>query len=136
MTLRLGTSGGRGHLKILLIQIRAAEIAALDSGEGGGFTYAIAGPGITMLQVRAATQVARNEVELELLRESWPPQIEFHAEVFDVGPAGPLSWHLTAADIAELEAVWADDELVDTLRRVKALFGDETALKGPLTCER
>ncbi|MCH7825171.1 MAG: hypothetical protein IH849_10250 [Acidobacteria bacterium] len=125
---------GRVRLKILLIQIRAAEIAALDSGEGGGFIYAIAGPGITMLQVRAATQVARNEVELELLRESWPAQIDFHTEVFDVGPAGPLSWHLTAADIAELEAVWTSDELDDALLRVKALFGDETPLKGPLAC--
>ena len=125
---------GRVHLKVLLIQIRAAEIAALDSGEGGGFTYAVAGPAITMLQVRAATQMARNQVELELLRESWPAQIEFHTEVFDVGPAGPLSWHLTAADIAELEAVWADDELESALRRVKALFGDQTPLKSPLAC--
>ena len=44
-----------------------------------------------MLQVRAATQMARNEVELELLRESWPAPIELYTEVFDVGPAGPLS---------------------------------------------
>jgi hypothetical protein len=125
---------GRARLKILLVQIRAAEATALDSGEGGGFTYAIAGPGITMLQVRAATQVARNEVELELLRGSWPTHIDFYTEVFDVGPAGPLSWHLTAADIAELEAVWVNDELDDALRRVKGLFGDQTPLKGPLAC--
>lgn len=125
---------GRARLKILLIQIRAAEATALDSGEGGGFIYAIAGPGITMLQVRAATQVARNEVELELLRESWPAHIDFYTEVFDVGPAGPLSWHLTAAGIAELEAVWVNDELDDALRRVKELFGDQTPLKGPLAC--
>ncbi len=125
---------GRARLKILLIQIRAAQASERDSGEGGGFIYAIAGPGITMLQVRAATQVARNEVELELLRESWPPHIGFYTEVFDAGPAGPLSWHLTAADIAELEAVWVSDELDDALRRVKALFGDQTPLRGPLAC--
>ncbi len=125
---------GRARLKILLIQIRAAQASVRDPGEGGGFTYAIAGPGITMLQVRAATQVARNEVELELLRESWPAHIDFYTEVFDAGPAGPLSWHLTTADIAELEAVWASDELDDTLRRVKELFGDRTPLKGPIVC--
>ena len=38
------------------------------------------------------------------------------------------------ADIAELEAVWADDELESALRRVKALFGDQTPLKSPLAC--
>jgi len=126
--------GDRARLKVLLIQIRAVESAPLESGEGGGFTYVVAGPGITMLQVRAATQVARNEVELELMRESWPADIAFHTEVFDVGPAGPLSWHLTAADIAELEAVWDNDELDDALLRIKQLFGDPTPLRGPLVC--
>ena len=120
--------------KVLLIQIRAATPTELPVSEGGGFTYAIAGPGLTILQVRTATQVARNEVELELLRESWPQQIEFHTVVFDIGSAGPLSWHMTSTDIAEIEAVWTRADLQDGLRRVKALFGDSTPLKGPIDC--
>ncbi len=129
--------GDAGRPKVLLIQIRAAAAPVRDADDGDGFTYAVAGPGVAMLQVRAAAQVARNEVELELLRESWPAAIDFHTEIFDVGPAGPLSWHLTAADIDELEGVWAHNGGLDeTLRRVKALFGDDTPLKGPLVCRR
>ncbi len=74
----------------------------LSTSERAGWYYAVAGPLDGLLKMRSTTQVARNETELCLLREKHAGMVEhlvFEPEI----EGGPLSWHMSAKEIRELD---------------------------------
>jgi hypothetical protein len=66
--------------RILVLQINAfprslpgAQTRSGDVGQGG-WVMSLLGPLLTLFRVRDSTQTARNEEELDLLRQSWQPK--------------------------------------------------------------
>ena len=65
----------------------------------------------TLLKVRDAGQLTRNDVEINLLRDKWANSrdrvVDIYTTVFEFkGADPPLSWHLTAAQREAIEASW------------------------------
>ena len=84
--------------QVLLVQIRAEKKPEEKTTERG-WIYALAGPGVTLGMVRGASQIARNDLEVELLRNRWADKgVTIQPAVFELGGAGPMSWQLSAAE--------------------------------------
>lgn len=92
---------------IILIEIRASDSDQYDDARlDAGFYFELLGPAEALYSVRSASQRARNELELRLLRDRWPDRIERFT--FELDPPFPLSWHLSASERAEINTYWDD----------------------------
>jgi hypothetical protein len=50
--------------------------------------------------------VARNDLEVELLRRAYATSVRLHSVVFELRTRSPLSWHLSQADLRVIDADW------------------------------
>ena len=74
-----------------------------------------------IVNVRTSTQVARSELELQLLKDAYPGKIE----TVTLSPAEgdpPLSWHLSQNDIAQLRAAWVQLGDGTGVARIREMF--------------
>ena len=116
---------------IAFIRIRSTPLANDAAPKERAWAYDLVGPVLTLLNVRTAGQRDRAETELEFLRRLWCGQ-HVNIEPFEFGfdlprPDGrgrknpPLSWQLTAAEIADLTSAWNQRKNQDELKRYLAL---------------
>ena len=112
-----------GELKrdrLLILQIRTSSLERPAPARGRGWVYAAFGPQVTLMRVRTATQVSRNDLEIALLRESWQAKgVEIESVVFELGDTGPLSWRLSAEERGAIDEAWSRKENREALRRVR-----------------
>ncbi|MCB0316368.1 MAG: hypothetical protein KDH84_24460, partial [Calditrichaeota bacterium] len=120
----LKTPGLRARIgKILILQIMAfPDHQQMPSPENGnGWLSALIGPVQGIVNVRTSTQVARSELELQLLKDAYPGKIE----TVTLSPAEgdpPLSWHLSQNDIAQLRAAWVQLGDGTGVARIREMF--------------
>jgi hypothetical protein len=88
--------------RILLVQIRASDTTRRAAPrEESGFRFAALGPLETMLAAQGESQIARNDLEIALLRASLPAPLD--TVVFELRAPRALSWHLPERDRAAIE---------------------------------
>lgn len=96
--------------RVLLVQIRAfgpRDRAAARSRSG--WAYATVGPLLTLLNVRDAAQVTRNNLDVAMLREvgrNHEPPFEIVSAVFPLVMDAPLSWDLSDVERRDIERHW------------------------------
>jgi hypothetical protein len=116
---------------IAFIRIRSAPVGNDATPKERAWAYDLVGPVLTLLNVRTAGQRDRAETELEFLRRLWCRQ-NVNIEPFEFGfdlpsPDGrgmknpPLSWQLTATEVADLDSAWRQAKNQDELKRYLAL---------------
>jgi hypothetical protein len=118
-------TGASGVKEVLVIQIHGAPVG-VDATEQrheqtrGWFYQAIA-PLTTLAAVRAAGQLAHNEIELDLLRQKWADKdVTIDSVTFEFSnPNAPLSWHLTPQEIDAISAEWNGPKMAPCRQRVK-----------------
>jgi hypothetical protein len=97
--------------RVLLVRLSMHGGESSHTGTRVGWRNAIWGPLLTMMNVRGASQVEHAEQTLQLF-EAWCRThygIVFEHANIEYQGAGPLSWQLGAAEVAELERRWQDD---------------------------
>jgi hypothetical protein len=93
--------------RTVIVQIRAFPEDRPAPEMHSGWAFAAAGPVKTIMKVRTSTQIARNDLEIQMLRDQHPGLIE--TVVFRPRDAGPLSWHLSAQEVERLKRDWRED---------------------------
>ena len=95
---RFGTANAIHALALVAVALPAGWL--LDAWPGSWrWLYALAGPGVTLGMVRGASQIARNDLEVDLLSSRWADKgVTIQPAVFELGGAGPMSWQLSAAE--------------------------------------
>src|SRR5215469_4559555 len=98
--------------RVLIIQIRDSAPNANTKPQAGrgGFNQSFA-PIATMLHVRSTGQLAHNDEDTSLIeRVRFQPDVAIESAVFEYcGETPPLSWHLTAAQKANIETAWGNE---------------------------
>lgn len=74
-----------------------------DARPTTGWRSALIGPADGLLKMRSSTQVARNETEVQMLRQLYPERIT-HLVFQPLKGDWPFSWHMSPADIEALDA--------------------------------
>jgi len=88
--------------KFVIVELRAFR-AAGAAQPVSEFNAAFRGPASALLATRTSTQAGRNALELDLLSRD----VDLQRFVFQPETGGgPLSWHLSRADVARLSAHW------------------------------
>lgn len=99
----------RGVKHVIVLEIRA-----FSRPTGGGsstpmdhWRFSVLGPVLGMLKTRESSQMARNDLDIALLKDELKDSLEIEHVVFEPPPDGnwPLSWQLSAAEIRELDAI-------------------------------
>jgi hypothetical protein len=126
--------------KVAIIEIRAFPLQTRTCYQAEqGASAALLGPMVGLYNIRTGSAYSRNEIELTRFIDTWNKRLrplrvkierfifEPHLETLPNGckkeqEIGPLSWHLTQADIGRLDSEWArtitgDNE--DELSRLK-----------------
>lgn len=86
---------------------RTSSIAAEDDPRRlPGLRGLSAGPLLALLSARGATQKVRNLQTLDLLVQRWAGQVDIQRLEFVLEEPLPLSWQLSPAERARLEAAW------------------------------
>jgi hypothetical protein len=121
---------------ILLVVISASplgreELAALPAGRRGGSFYDTVGPLALLARVRDATQLARNRVELDLLKDKWRALgARLSYVIFEPAGPGPLSWKLTTRERERVLGAWSLPPNPDRLAELKRCFADMASCQG------
>lgn len=92
--------------KAVLLRIRASPDPDPPESEGEWIS-SLAGPLLTMLAVRTASQTARNDVDVDRFCESWRCmglEVEEVNLVLDAKTA--MSWHLTKPELDGIHGAW------------------------------
>lgn len=116
---------GQNVDRVLIVEIRASD--EKESKEtGGGLTYSLFGPISIMEKVRTASQIARNDRLLGLLRDDWAHHgVDLCRVVFTLKQPGPLSWQLSDKEVKAVRDAWGSDGEDDKMLRVgEFLDGD------------
>ena len=96
-----------GTPRVVLVQIRVEGQQEKEPDGGSGYLAATIGPMQTLMNVRTASQVGRNRLEVELLKESWADRVKLESYEFVLDlPDAPLSWHLSKSERALIENGW------------------------------
>jgi hypothetical protein len=116
---------GRGppFRRVLIIQFRAFEPKADDADPKGGFISAIAGPLVGLTSVYGASAATRNDIALRRFMGDWngrlaaldPPVVIESVVLERTHRMGPLSWHLTRRNIADLTSFWPSNPPPETM---------------------
>jgi hypothetical protein len=99
--------------RVLLVQIRAFEKGHTAADPSGGWKYALAGPLLTVFNMRSAAQESRGAYEEDLLRRLLGEQhgVAVDTATFRLGrDDAPLSWHLTEANRRSIACAWNDQD--------------------------
>jgi hypothetical protein len=109
-TLRNGLGPGLGINRVLIVEIRASGERPQKEKEGG-LAYSLFGPILAMNNVRSSSQIARNDQQLESLRDLWErDEVTICRVVFTMTELGPLSWQLSEAESQAVLDSWDDEE--------------------------
>jgi hypothetical protein len=95
--------------------VRAARPISLEPSAKtarGDLLNAWNGPIKSLLNVRVSSQIARNDMEIELERELLLSKfgVELRPYTFCLSGDPPLSWHLTSTETDSILAHWPDAE--------------------------
>lgn len=115
---------------LLLVLIRASPAPGrgmgdrpLPPGEHRGWLWAVAGPVVTLMNVRGSSQSFRDALELELLEALWQERRRRLAVVpFVLDAEAPLSWKLTDAQRRRIRAGLGSDGNRRAIDCVRSLF--------------
>ncbi len=118
---------------VVIVLIRALTVAALtpprqvnwccqeEFEPQQGWVYATLGPILTLEAIRTATQLRRNELELDLLEKRWAAEgIPIRVFEFDLTAEVPLSWKLTEGEKQVIRAGWDEPDVQGQVRRLKS----------------
>jgi hypothetical protein len=125
-----------GKRGVLLVVISASplgreEMADLPPGRRDGSFYDTVGPLALLARVRDATQLARNRLELDLLKEKWRALgARLSYVIFEPAAPGPLSWKLTAGERQRVLDAWWRPPNPDRLAELKRCFTDMASCEG------
>ncbi|MGH7279332.1 MAG: hypothetical protein ACREJG_11680, partial [Candidatus Rokuibacteriota bacterium] len=94
-----------------------------------GWIYDTLGPAVTMLNVRIATQAARNRVELAQLTALWEAEGQgvTRVQFAPVEREGPLSWHLTSAEREAVQSAWRHARGSGEMQKVREWWSGTSA---------
>lgn len=115
---RLQGAAGLEFSKVLIVQLRGfADVTANLLEPSAGAKAALIGPLDAIFAIREGVAVSRNEIDVSRFLNHWNRQLAGKVEICTVEfvpdgrqTAGPLSWHLSRADIANLENSWGGDD--------------------------
>lgn len=111
--------------KILLVQIRASPLEDVEArvASADGFMYASFGPGLTALQVQTATQIGRNDLEFELLKQNWATDgVTIESVVFELRKEVALSWYLSAQEKQDIANEFSQGHNQISLKKLKQFW--------------
>jgi hypothetical protein len=114
----------RGVRRVLLVQIQTSSLTHEET-QSSGWLYQVAGPFMTMLNVRESTQFLRNEAEIIGLRELWARgsnPVDLEHVVFYPSCTHPLSWHLSRTEKSALEDEWHSEHNKNAVARIRGLL--------------
>ncbi|MFN0066753.1 MAG: hypothetical protein ACKVYV_03865, partial [Limisphaerales bacterium] len=97
--------------RVAIVQLRAFPTAAMADPVSGG-SAALAGPAITLANIRGIAASERNRIAVDRFVREWNCRLTNQVEVASYEferdcDDGPLSWHLTAGQKEEIRARWA-----------------------------
>ena len=112
--------------KALLIRILDAPPSKTpEAAEHSGWIYSLAGPLITMLNVRTASQRVRDDDEVENFTAYWQCMgVDVVTVRFILGSDASMSWHLTKSEQADIALEWTE-----TVRDADDLSADDEILR-------
>jgi predicted acylesterase/phospholipase RssA len=100
--------------------------ALTPGGPRRSLPYQLYAPLSALYQMRGAAQRARNRWHVRLLQQRWGPRVTIESALFPYpSEAGPMSWHLSEAEKANILRSW-DDEAITGPRLAVANFVDAT----------
>lgn len=113
------------HKRVLFLQIRAYPSKNLATPLAGTtVSDELIGPFSTMYNVRGASQLVRNDRDIELLKDRWAAKnVDILDVVFELQAESPLSWHLTQREKDHITRHFAEDQRSICL--VKAFVGQQ-----------
>ena len=109
---------GLNFSRVLIVQLRGfAEKAAGEIKPSRGAKAALIGPLDALFNIREGVAVSRNLIDVDRFVTYWNRQLAGKVKLasVDFAPdtketAGPLSWHLSKADIKNLQQSWGDGD--------------------------
>lgn len=105
--------------RVLIIEIRAyPEGEDIQRPGNKGWVSEFLGPLTAIMSVRASTQPARNNLELELLRRA-SQDLPIESVVLSPTQKGPLSWQLTDGEICSIQRNWRELSSSDQINQIK-----------------
>jgi hypothetical protein len=110
--------GGLNFSRVLIVQLRAfAETPEEKFPPSPGAKAALVGPLDAVFAIRQGVAISRNLIDVDRFVTYWNGELagKVKVESVDFVPdmketAGPLSWHLSKADIKGLKESWGDDD--------------------------
>ena len=96
----------REGARVLFVEIRASSTTSATAPRlGQGFRMETLGPAETLMSVRSTSQLERNNLELQLLRDA-APDVVMPSAVFELRTKSPLSWHLSYDESEHIRRYW------------------------------
>ncbi len=118
----------RKDIKILIIRIRASNTTKIQKAKtNAGFQLETIGPLSTMLKVRTASQIARNNLDIELLKKTLPVE-EF---IFELTINAPLSWQLSESERLDIEGYFGHSNIQDQVSNVAQVMDVKASFYTP-----
>lgn len=113
----------QGGQRVLLVEIRVADTAEKEPATDG-YGVASLGPLQTMLNVRTASQLARNELDVELSSEVGMLRcVAVENVVFELRDKElPISWQLSETDKDRIARHWHDEQVEAALRKARRFW--------------
>jgi hypothetical protein len=117
---------------VLLIEIRASDSTKVESPRlKAGFRMETIGPAETMLAVRTASQIARNDLDVQLLKRATGcikknatcATADIRSVVFELREKAPLSWHLSTRQKEIICSHWQEQRIQDGVVEVAKILG-------------
>jgi hypothetical protein len=105
---------GLNFSKVLIIQLRGfAEKPEAEMKPSPGAKAALIGPLDALFAIRVGVAISRNTIDVDRFIDRWNRELKDKVEIKTVEfvpdikqTGGPLSWHLSKADIENLKASW------------------------------
>ena len=105
---------GLNFSRVLIVQLRGfAEKSEAKIKASPGAKAALIGPLDALFSIREGVAVSRNVIDVDRFIDRWNRELKGKVELKTVEfvpdskqTAGPLSWHLSKKDIANLKASW------------------------------
>lgn len=111
--------------KVLIVQIRGSNTEKIKKGDTDkGFQFETIGPITTMIAVRTTSQIARNDLIIELLKSEWKEKgIDIEEVTFELKPPAPLSWQLTSIERQNIERYFECKQIQEKAGLVASFVG-------------
>jgi hypothetical protein len=115
---------GAASPDVLILRIEGHPVEHSKPGAKAGLRFQTGAPLKTMFTMRSESQVARNELDLHLLRTKWAaalgrPQVIQQVKFTYPCPNAPLSWHLTEKQKREITEALGEASIQAAIHQVK-----------------